>query len=244
MKYAHKLLTCLALSGALLFSHAHAMSLLGTEPGRGTWVRTLHARDLNLDGETDAFYDTALDITWLRNAAYIYRQPWDIAVSAAADFEIGGFKHWRLSNMIDVGGDGCNFGSGTDCAFNPLTLSGGITYSELAHLWYVTLGNRSTVSGPGGAPALPDAGFVNVGGFQNFEIWFMWTGLKYAPDPDQAWYLGTEAGFQGAQRKSAGGLGMLVHDGDLRPVPLPGTALSLSGALAVLLLRRRRAGLR
>ena len=241
MTHKTKFLAIFALAALLLCGSAQAMSLLQTVPGRGTWERTLQARDLDRDGETDAFYDIALDITWLRNATRFHHVPWDTAVTLADNFEFGGYKDWRLPTMVDVGGDGCSFGSGTDCGVNVLTLSGGITYSELAHLWYVTLGNRSTLSAPGGAPALPDAGFVNVGDFQNFEIWFMWTGMKYALDADEAWYLGTEAGFQDAQRKSAGGNVILVRAGDVTPVPLPGAGVSLLGALAVLFVRRRAA---
>ena len=37
-------------------------------PGQGTWETTLQARNLDGDTTTDAFYDTALSITWLRNA--------------------------------------------------------------------------------------------------------------------------------------------------------------------------------
>jgi hypothetical protein len=37
-------------------------------PGQGTWQTTLQARDLDGDGQIDAFYDTVLNITWLRDA--------------------------------------------------------------------------------------------------------------------------------------------------------------------------------
>ena len=52
-----------------------AAAMLGTGagypagvPGQGTWETTLKARDLDGDHVTDAFYDTELNITWLRNA--------------------------------------------------------------------------------------------------------------------------------------------------------------------------------
>ena len=50
---------------------AAAMLLAGAAqaagvPGQGTWETTLQARDLNGDSVTDTFYDTALNITWLR----------------------------------------------------------------------------------------------------------------------------------------------------------------------------------
>lgn len=35
-------------------------------PGQGTWESALLPRDIDGDTTTDAFYDTELDITWLR----------------------------------------------------------------------------------------------------------------------------------------------------------------------------------
>ena len=48
-----------------------------------------------------------------------------------------GFSDWRLPTIVDTGSPGCDFSySGTDCGYNVDTST-----SELASLWYDTLGN-------------------------------------------------------------------------------------------------------
>jgi hypothetical protein len=44
---------------------ATAAALAGPVAGQGTWETTLHARDVDGNGSTDAFYDSALDVTWM-----------------------------------------------------------------------------------------------------------------------------------------------------------------------------------
>ena len=44
----------------------------------------------------DAFYDTDLDITWLRNANVNGAQDWDTQVAWASNFSFGGYDDWRL----------------------------------------------------------------------------------------------------------------------------------------------------
>lgn len=58
---------CAAASVAMLA--AGAAQALGV-PGQGTWETTLQPRDLdgNAANGPEAFYDTVLDITWLRDA--------------------------------------------------------------------------------------------------------------------------------------------------------------------------------
>src|SRR5690349_11799993 len=38
--------------------------------GQGTWESELQARDINSDGLVDAYYDTALNLTWLADANF------------------------------------------------------------------------------------------------------------------------------------------------------------------------------
>ena len=57
----HALLLAAALAAV---SAAHAVPV----PGQGTWETTLQARDIDGDGTVDAWYDTALDLTWLADA--------------------------------------------------------------------------------------------------------------------------------------------------------------------------------
>lgn len=68
------MLACAAIAG-----NAHAVGVAG----QGTWETTLQVRDLNGDGGVDAYFDTTLNITWLRDA----RHP--------------------LGNVVQRGGVGC-----------------------------------------------------------------------------------------------------------------------------------------
>ena len=48
--------------------------------------------------------------------------------------------------MLDSGAPGCEFiaNKNTDCGYNVLTKVGATVYSEIGHLFYVTLGNKGT----------------------------------------------------------------------------------------------------
>ncbi|HRP28066.1 MAG TPA: DUF1566 domain-containing protein [Burkholderiaceae bacterium] len=90
----------------------------------GTAQAALQDRDLDGDSVVDAFYDTDLDITWLRNADVNGLMDWDTAVAWADSFSFAGYDDWRLPIS-----DEC---AGFDC-----------TASEMGHLWYVELGNSA-----------------------------------------------------------------------------------------------------
>ena len=49
--------------------------------GQGTWETTLQARDFNGDSVIDAYYDTALNITWLADWNATGTMTWDAAVA-------------------------------------------------------------------------------------------------------------------------------------------------------------------
>jgi hypothetical protein len=251
------LLACAAIAG-----NVHAIGV----SGQGTWETTLQGRDLNGDGSADAFFDTTLNITWLRDAN-LNRQPlnWNSAVAWASDLDVRGHSAagpgvwlgpggWRLPTMIDTftppvsGPDGCNFSfaGGTDCGYNVQTKSGTTVYSEMAHLFYVTLGNKSFC--PSGnqtcSPALQAGyGLTNTGGFQNMQLDDYWSGLEYAPDTYRAWYFVPRYGSQLQGGKLSGLYAMAVHDGDIGAavVPEPKTyALMLAGLAVVSAAARRR----
>ena len=113
--------------------------------GQGTWETTLQPRDLDGDTVTDAFYDAELNITWLRNANVNGQMAWADANAWAANLVVGAYSDWRLPTMIDTGAPGCDFSlaGGTDCGYNMQTKTGTTVFSEMAHLYYVTLGNKA-----------------------------------------------------------------------------------------------------
>ena len=103
----------------------------------------LQDRDLNGDTVVDAFYDTDLDITWLRDANVNGAMDWDTAVAWADGYSFGGYSDWRLPTS-----DTC---SGYPCIG-----------SEMGHLWYVELGN------PAGGPVTNTGDFQNM---QSSRYW-------------------------------------------------------------------------
>ena len=104
-----------AMAGAV----AAAAMLIG-----GAAQASLVARDLNGDTVTDAFYDSDLNVTWLRDANVNGLMNWTTAVSWADGFNFGGYSDWRLPTSDTCEGFNC-------------------TGSEMGHLWYVELGNQA-----------------------------------------------------------------------------------------------------
>ena len=84
--------------------------------------------------------------------------------------------------MIDVGNDGCNFSYiGTDCAYNVQTGSVSTTvYSEMASMFYDTLGNKVYYDTSGNGPQ-SDWGLTNTGPFDNVQSDYYWSSTEYAP---------------------------------------------------------------
>ena len=218
--------------------------------GQGTWQSTLQARDLNGDGVTDAFYDTALNITWARDANANGAMTWAAANTWASGYSIGSITNWRLPTMIDTGAPGCSpaasIAGGTDCGFSPQTRSGGITYSELAHLYYTTLGDLPACT-PGltACVTLANHGLINSGDFLNFQLGRYWIGLDFiGPPTNRAWVFTTAinggSGAQDLYNKDLSLFALAVKDGDVgAAIPVAPTAILVLSMLAFVGMKRR-----
>lgn len=229
---------------------------------QGTWGSTLKARDINGNAvalghaSTAFFYDTALNITWLADMNHAMtsghdldgNMNWSGAVAWADALTLGGFTDWRLPTMLDTGSARCNIAySGTDCGYNVQTKAGSTVYSEMAHLYYVTLGNLA-YCGAAGNCNQSGFGLTNTAFFQNMQSYVYWYGLEYAPGGANAWYFSTYDGYQAGGGKENALYAVAVRPGDVlrdagNQVPEPqGLVLALT-ALAGLgvAVRRRRA---
>ena len=217
--------------------------------GQGTWESTLHARDFNNDNIVDAYYDSTLDLTWLadwNNAKTTMfdadgLMDWSTARGWANALNVHGVVGWRLPSTTDSNNDGCNysFAGGTDCGYNADTAS-----SELAHMFYLTLGNKALCPPGDAVCSVTQVGFglSNTANFVNVKSTY-WSGTESAPQPSLAWHFVTSDGEQQVLDKSEAWFAVAVRPGDVAVgVPEPQALGLLLAGLAVLsMMRRQRA---
>jgi hypothetical protein len=185
-------------------------------PEQGTWQTTLQARDLSGDGKPDAYYDTELDITWLRDANANGMMNWQTANAWAAGLDVHGVRGWRLPMMIDDDALKFDFGyADTDCGYNSRTKNGDTVYSEMAHLFYVTLGNHGFYDTTGSPHPNRLVGVTNSGPFRHMQAFMCWTGREYAPWTGFGWFFGNDFGFQCFADQHYELFAMAVHPGDV-----------------------------
>jgi len=206
-------------------------------------------------------YDDVLNVTWLQDANYAQSSGYDAdgqMIWSTATAWASGLSYydsvrnvtwddWRLPTMLDTGAQGCdNSFNGTDCGYNVQTGSAATTvYSEMASLWYDTLGNLALYDTSGTMPQ-PGWGLSNTGPFSNLQSAFYWLGLTYAPDTTAAWDFDAGAGSQFAHPKTVYSYyAWAVRDGDVAaitsPVPVPAAAwLFGSGLIGLVGVARRR----
>lgn len=163
--------TIAAISCALIAGTVQASPV----PGQGTWETTLQPLDLDGDTVTDAFYDTDLKITWLRDANLNGKMTWADALKWADDFSLGGYSDWRLPAGNQCGGYFCS-------------------NSEMGHLWYYSLGN------PPGGPMSNTGPFQNM----MADFYWTGTEAEGAPGQGMMWsndygaqgYMGGNPAYQ------------------------------------------------
>jgi uncharacterized protein (TIGR03382 family) len=226
----------------------------------------LVARSLDGDATTaEAYYDTTLGITWMRDSLHLSRalglaastfnqadaQAHVAALNGNATLNYG-FGNWRLPaapGVHTIGGAGCQtgFNGSTDCGSNVDVAS-----SELAHLFHATLGNISQRDASGAfrpGTSGVDFGLVDDGDFIDLNPARYWSGeasFRLIFGIPQAGHVlfNLGDGSQSVTASSTLAHAWLVHDGDIGSavgeVPLPGT-LGLA-ALGLALLARRRRG--
>ncbi len=211
-------------------------------------------------------YDDLLDITWLQDANYGARSVYDDGTSTtdgemswdnAVDWADGlsyydtvravTWDDWRLPTVGPVNGIAFDYNwstdGSTDHGYNisaPGSAYPGSTASELAHLYYTTLGNLSSFTISGNYQ--PGSGVNNSGPFYNIESYTYWSGTEYALDPSYAALgLGMFDGGQVYDGKYFTDHAWAVRDGDVGAVPVPAAVwLFGSGLIGLLGVAGRR----
>lgn len=239
-----KAIFAVALITVFTIDPAQAQSPVINQPvsGQGSWETTLQARDIGNTGTTNAFYDTTLNVTWLRDTNINGAMDWNAANAWANTLSLAGINDWRLPTMANPD---------ANCVDNSNICSGGNippSSSELAHLFFITLGNRSNYDSNGAY--VGGGGLTNTGDFQNIHLTAYWFGNEYKPlnNPGNlAWAFLSGAQSQGyyPQSFSNSMYSIAVHDGDVgsvvSSVPEPETyAMLLAGLALIGAIGRRR----
>lgn len=224
-----------------------ALSLLSLN---GAAQAALQGRDLN--GSTDSFeayYDTDLNITWLANAnntpmAWVTAVAWAKNLSIVDAVNNINYANWRLPITNPINGVSYNISpsnnGSTDRGDNISeqgTPFAGSTASEMAHLFYNTLDNKSD------CPVYTNCilstqvgwGLTNTGPFTNLQPSGYWSGsgIPYTSDSSVnfAWDFDFYNGYQDLDVKDYGFYALAVSDGDVAAaIPEPETyAMMLAG---------------
>ncbi|HAT68350.1 MAG: hypothetical protein A2481_03415 [Candidatus Yonathbacteria bacterium RIFOXYC2_FULL_47_9] len=234
----------LILAVVFLFNTVGFSSLVNAAPvsGQGTWETTLSARSLDGNNTTaEAYYDSVLDITWLKDANVNGLMTWANANTWASSLVMDVYTNWRLPDTVDTGTVGCNFSNnGTDCGYNVATSTG-----EMASMFYDTLGDLASLNTAGLSQA--GSGLTNTGPFSNIQAGPYWSATENAGNLAKAWSFVTANGLQSVGDKSTSRYSWAVHSGDVgvAVVPEPSPALLFaSGLLALVVLVKRKAHLR
>ena len=167
---------------------------------------------------------------------------WLTAVNWAANLTVGSTRGWRLPTVTDTRA-GCDFYAftGGDCGYNVNTAT-----SEMAHMFYVTLGDKAYYDTSGVGPQ-SGWGLTNTGPFRNIVSYYYWSATEYAPNTAGAYLFSfnndDHNGFQGPSGKINYNFAWAVYSGDVGAaiVPLPAAVWLFGGGLLGLIgISRRR----
>ena len=228
----------------------------------GSAYAALQGRDLNGSADSfEAYYDTDLDITWLADANVNGAMTWAAANTWAANLSLYDavnnvtYNNWRLPTVNPVNGTSFNYNfsynGSTDSGYNVSeqgTAYAGSTGSEMAHLFYNTLNNKSycdpafsTASSCSGPQA--GSGLTNTDPFTNLQGNYYWSGLEYALDTSNAWVFHfLYNGYQNETDKNTALYALAVSPGDVAAVPEAQTYALMLAGLGLIGWRARRRG--
>jgi hypothetical protein len=225
-------------------------------PSQGTWTASLQGRDLdgNLSNGFEAYYDSALGITWLDDVKRgVSREE---ALSWVQSLTTGGFADWRLPQLSPVNGTAFQWDFSTDGSTDRVYARTGVGWglaAELGHLYYVSLGNKGICDPDAPATHSFDCalqvgyGLVNSGPFVTLDPYYYWYGTDFALSPtNEGWYfnMGFDyySGAQASYYLYAKFNAIAVRDGDVYSVPEPAVgSLLAASVVALLAVGRRRA---
>lgn len=220
---------------------------------------TFNADAILIDRGNGLIYDDVLDVTWVQNANLAgTTMDWDTAEMWVKDLSFAGFDDWRLPTLMFSSGpnndkNDFNFNCGTgrfnmDASGCDFGWSSSSVTHELAYMFYVNLGNFSSVNTDGSTRS---TGALNstfqdsqghTGNFTNLNSSLYWYGNEF--DSSEAYFFATSTGGQFKLNKSASFFAWAVRDGDVIqktsvqlssvPVPEPGFGLLfLTGLVAM-----------
>lgn len=222
-----------------------------------TWMA-----DANLAATQD-FGVAGIGVPWLGSAGGMAAgtaQAWIAAMNAAGYL---GFTDWRLPRAAPLNGTAHVYTLATDGSTDigyrvslPGTAYAGSTAHEMAHLFYNTLGNPAIAFDPGFAPAPcapppdPTGCLLNRGPFSYGALGQGESGVWWSADAaTDATLAGQVHGFDMltghagvVDGQTINLMAWAVRDGDVLPVPEPGTWALWCAGLAGLAWRVRRAG--